>query len=93
MTTSTDNLILSLDAAIDLQTHTLLSDGKWTPEDLLDHFVAESFALAAITDHDRVDIAPRLQDLAEERNFPLLVATRDDDALARSIGGYSVLWF
>lgn len=74
MKLSTTNLVLSPDAAVDLQTHTHLSDGKWTPEALIDHFISEGFALAAITDHDRVDTAARLQRLANEKNFPLLVA-------------------
>ncbi len=65
---------LSPTAAIDLQTHTLLSDGKWTPEALIQHFVAEGFALAAITDHDRPDTADALQALAHDHDFSLLVA-------------------
>jgi 3',5'-nucleoside bisphosphate phosphatase len=71
---STENLVLSPDASIDLQLHTLNSDGKWTPEALLDYLIAEGFGLAAITDHDRADIAPALQKLAIEKGFPLLVA-------------------
>jgi hypothetical protein len=61
-------------AAIDLQTHTRLSDGQWSPADLIDHFVRDGFALAAITDHERVDTAPALQALAAEKGFRLLVA-------------------
>jgi 3',5'-nucleoside bisphosphate phosphatase len=74
LTLSTENLVLSPDASIDLQLHTLNSDGKWTPEALIDHLIAEDFGLAAITDHDRADIAPFLQKLAVEKGFPLLVA-------------------
>lgn len=74
MTAWKTDLILAADAAIDLQTHTHLSDGQWTPEQLLDHFVGEGFSLAAITDHDRPDTAAHLQALAAARNFPLLVA-------------------
>lgn len=74
MKLSTENLILAPDAAIDLQLHTVLSDGKWTPETLIDHLIEEHFALAAITDHDRPDIAVMLQQLAIEKHFPLLVA-------------------
>lgn len=69
-----DNLILAADAAVDLQLHTLYSDGTWTPEALIDHLLAEGFALAAITDHDRVDITPMLQEIAAAKGFPLLVA-------------------
>lgn len=66
--------ILEADAAVDLQLHTLYSDGTWTPEALIDHLIAEHFALAAITDHDRVDIATSLQEIAAEREFQLLTA-------------------
>lgn len=69
------NRVIAPDAAIDLQTHTHLSDGRWTPEALIDYFVENDFALAAITDHDRVDTTERLQSLAEEKGFTLLVAT------------------
>ena len=44
------------------------------PEQLIDHFVSENFGLAAITDHDRVDTAASLQQLAHEKGFPLLIA-------------------
>lgn len=62
------------DSYVDLQTHTVLSDGDWTAEALIDHLVREGFAAAAITDHDRVDTMAAVQDVARERDFPLLVA-------------------
>jgi predicted metal-dependent phosphoesterase TrpH len=68
------HLRLAPDAAIDLQLHTIFSDGTWTPAQLIDYLVREQFGLAAITDHDRVDTAALLQRLAAERQFPLLVA-------------------
>ncbi len=74
MITSTANLVLNPVAKIDLQLHTILSDGKWTPEALIDHLIREDFALAAITDHDRVDTAAHLQAIALEKHFPLLIA-------------------
>jgi len=70
----TSPFILAADAAIDLQMHTIFSDGTWTPEALLDYLVREQFGLAAITDHDRTDTAVTLQQLAAERHFPLLAA-------------------
>jgi 3',5'-nucleoside bisphosphate phosphatase len=72
--TSTSDLILAANASIDLQLHTLYSDGVWTPEALIDHLVSEGFGLAAITDHDRADTAASLQQLAAEKGLPLLVA-------------------
>lgn len=74
MDSSTTNLVLAANAAIDLQLHSTYSDGTWIPEQLLDHLAHEQFGLAAITDHERVDIAAALQQLALERNMPLLVA-------------------
>lgn len=74
MQLSTENLVLSSDDFIDLQLHTENSDGKWTAEALIDYLLAEGFGLAAITDHDRADIAVDLQKIAVEKQFPLLVA-------------------
>lgn len=71
---TTEGLILAPDTPIDLQLHTIYSDGTWTPELLLDHLIAEGFGLAAITDHDRVDITPMLQQIAQAKGLPLLVA-------------------
>ena len=68
------DLTIAANAAIDLQLHTVFSDGTWSPEALIDHLLAEHFAAAAITDHDRVDIAPLLHSLALEKEFLLLIA-------------------
>jgi hypothetical protein len=70
---STLGLKLAADAAIDLHMHTTFSDGRWTPEPLLDHLLREGFALAAITDHDRTDTAAGIQQLALEKRLPVLV--------------------
>jgi 3',5'-nucleoside bisphosphate phosphatase len=72
--TSTTHLVLAPNAVVDLQTHTVYSDGTWTPHQLLDYLASEGFGLAAITDHDRVDTAAALQGLALEKHMPLLVA-------------------
>jgi len=66
----THGLVLAAEAAIDLQLHTIYSDGKWTPEQLLQYLVNAGFGLAAIPDHDRVNTAASLQALA--RQLPLL---------------------
>jgi predicted metal-dependent phosphoesterase TrpH len=70
----TSPIVLEADAAIDLQMHTIFSDGTWTPQQLIDYLVHEQFGLAAITDHDRVDTAAALQQLAAEKQLPLLTA-------------------
>jgi 3',5'-nucleoside bisphosphate phosphatase len=74
LTPLTSPVVLAADAAIDLQMHTTFSDGTWTPEQLIDHLVREQFGLVAITDHDRVDTAAGLQQLAAEKQLPLLTA-------------------
>jgi len=74
MTLSTTGLSLTADAAIDLQLHTSHSDGAWTPAALLDYLAREQFGLAAITDHDRPDTAVAIQQLAQARRLPVLVA-------------------
>jgi predicted metal-dependent phosphoesterase TrpH len=74
MKLSTTNLILSPDASIDLQLHTTFSDGIWFPDQLIDYLAREQFSLVAITDHDRVDTVATLQQLALERQLPIIVA-------------------
>jgi hypothetical protein len=74
MNLSTTGLSLAADSAIDLHLHTTYSDGTWTPGQLLDYLVREQFGLAAITDHDRADTVAPLQQLALDKNQPVLVA-------------------
>jgi len=71
--TSTRDLVIPSDAAIDLHMHTFFSDGVWSPEQLIDYLQSEGFALAAITDHDRVDMLGEIQQLAAAKQFPMLV--------------------
>jgi hypothetical protein len=74
MKSCTFPVVLAADAPIDLQMHTTFSDGTWMPEQLIDYLVSEQFGLAAITDHDRLDTAAELQQLAAEKQLPLLTA-------------------
>jgi predicted metal-dependent phosphoesterase TrpH len=74
MISSTTNLVLAPDAAVDLQLHTIYSDGSWTPEQLMDYLRNERFGLAAITDHDRADTVTVLQQLALDKHLPVLIA-------------------
>ena len=73
MKSSTNNLILDANAAIDLHLHTTYSDGRWISEQLLDYLIQEQFGLAAITDHDQPDTAGTLQQLAQGKHLPVLV--------------------
>jgi predicted metal-dependent phosphoesterase TrpH len=52
----------------------VFSDGRWTLEALLEHLRRERFALAAITDHDRVDTVATGQRTARALGVPVLVA-------------------
>lgn len=70
----TSHLVLAADAAVDLQIHSTHSDGEWTPEQLIDHLVGERFGLVAITDHDCVDSVASLQQLAAQKQLPILAA-------------------
>lgn len=74
MNLSTAGLRLAAEAAIDLQVHTIHSDGSWVPEQLFDYLLREQFGLVAITDHDRADTAGALQQLARAKQLPVLVA-------------------
>lgn len=66
----TFSVVLAADAAIDLQLHTMYSDGTWTPAQRIDDLRSEPFGLAAITDHDRPETAAQRQQLAAEKQFP-----------------------
>lgn len=74
MNVSTSGLHLTPDSPVDLHLHTTFSDGRWTPEALLDYLLREQFSLAAITDHDRMDTFAGLQQLALEKHLPVLAA-------------------
>ena len=72
MTCLTTNLTLSPQASIDLHMHTTYSDGRWPVEQLLAYLVTEGFDMVAITDHDRVDTVAGIQELAAQKNLPVL---------------------
>lgn len=73
MNLSTTGLTLAADSAIDLHLHTTYSDGRWSPESLLDHLLHEQFSLVAITDHDRADTVATIQQLSLDKHLPVLV--------------------
>jgi hypothetical protein len=74
MNLSTHNLVLASDDTVDFHLHTTYSDGKWAPEQLVGYLSKEHFGLVAITDHDRPDTAAALQELAQDKRQPVLVA-------------------
>jgi predicted metal-dependent phosphoesterase TrpH len=75
MLPTTHGLTLAPDAPIDMQTHTIFSDGRWKPDALIGHAKAARFGLIAITDHDRPDIVMEIQRIAREQGQPVMVAT------------------
>ena len=72
MTRLTSQFTLDPNASIDLHMHTNYSDGKWPAQQLIDYLVVEGYDLVSVTDHDRVDMVASIQDLAAEKNLPVL---------------------
>lgn len=60
--------------AVDLHLHTVVYDGAWTPETLVDHAQANGFKIIAVADHDSVaNVKPTL-DLATNKGIIVLPA-------------------
>jgi hypothetical protein len=60
--------------AVDLQIHTVYSDGHWQPVALFDYLAAHGFRAVAVTDHDTLDHAEELAALGAERGIIVLRA-------------------
>ncbi len=60
--------------AVDLQLHTVYSDGEWRPDELLDYLAAHQFRVVAITDHDTLDHTDALVALGDERGITVIPA-------------------
>lgn len=65
---------LAPDDAIDLQMHTVYSDGTWRPDELLDYLAAHRFRVAAITDHDTLEHSDELVALGAARGVLVVPA-------------------
>jgi predicted metal-dependent phosphoesterase TrpH len=65
---------LASDAPVDLQLHTIHSDGLWTANALIEHLVAEGFTAAAITDHDNMEQVSAHLALAAAHGLTLIPA-------------------
>lgn len=70
-----NQLTLSPEDAVDLQVHTIYSDGHWQPESLFAYLRDEGFRLVAITDHDSCEHAVELQLLGASYGVALIPAT------------------
>jgi predicted metal-dependent phosphoesterase TrpH len=62
------------DDAVDLQMHTIYSDGEWRPVELLDYLAAQRFRVVAVTDHDTLDHTDELVALGAERGVTVIPA-------------------
>ena len=56
-------ITIAADDHIDLQIHTVYSDGQWQPAALFAYLAHEAFRLVAITDHDTLENVSELQAL------------------------------
>jgi 3',5'-nucleoside bisphosphate phosphatase len=60
--------------AVDLQLHTIYSDGTWQPEELMRYLAAAGFRVAAVTDHDTLDHTAELVELGERQGVHIIPA-------------------
>lgn len=74
MPDSIQPMTLAADARVDLQLHTVHSDGSWTPEALVAHLAGAQFSLAAVTDHDQLATVAAVQALGRDYGVPILAA-------------------
>jgi len=59
----------------DLHTHTIHSDGGYTPHELVDRAAAAGIEILAISDHDNLGAIPEAADYARSRGVTLIAAT------------------
>ena len=65
---------ISSDTSIDLQMHTIYSDGRWSAEQLFEYLAQEGFGVVAVTDHDRVDTVASIQHVGAQKQVHALTA-------------------
>jgi predicted metal-dependent phosphoesterase TrpH len=65
---------LEAEAPVDLQLHTVYSDGHWTPAALVRHLAKHGFRVAAVTDHDTLAHVEPLQTLGTNYGVVLVPA-------------------
>jgi 3',5'-nucleoside bisphosphate phosphatase len=65
-------MILDANDHIDLQVHTIYSDGQWHPTALFEHLARERFRLVSITDHDSMEHLDELRALGNEHRVYVL---------------------
>jgi len=65
---------LQPDDPVDLHMHTFASDGRWTPETLVEHLAEQGFRLIALADHDTMHNVAEVGRLAAERGIAFIPA-------------------
>lgn len=65
-------MMLGANDRIDLQIHTIYSDGQWQPDALFAHLAQERFRLVSITDHDSIDHLDELRSLGNAHGVYVL---------------------
>jgi predicted metal-dependent phosphoesterase TrpH len=65
-------MILGANDRVDLQIHTIYSDGQWQPGNLIAHLAREQFRLVSITDHDSMEHLDELRTLGDEHDIYVL---------------------
>lgn len=65
-------MMLEANDHIDLQIHTIYSDGHWQPDDLFAHLARERFRLVSITDHDSMEHLDELRALGDAHGVYVL---------------------
>lgn len=68
-------MIVPADARIDLQLHTIYSDGHWVPAELMEYLAANGFRVAAVTDHDTLAHVEEIRALGAKRGVRVIAAT------------------
>lgn len=67
-------LMLRPDDPVDLQLHTIYSDGEWQPDELLGYLGSAGFRVAAITDHDQLEHTVELSALGQRHGVHVIPA-------------------
>ena len=66
---------LRADDPVDLQIHSIYSDGQWLPDELFTHLAARGFRAVAITDHDTLEHVEGLRALGARRGVHVVPGT------------------
>jgi 3',5'-nucleoside bisphosphate phosphatase len=66
---------LRADDPVDLQIHSIYSDGQWRPDELFTHLAARGFRAVAITDHDTLEHVEGLRALGARHGVHVVPGT------------------